>query len=62
MWNDLPAEVVEEGSILTFKSKVDRYMDGKGMEGYGLSAGRWDLGKINGRHGLEGPRGPVSVL
>ena len=42
VWNDLPAEVVEAGSILTFKSKVDRYMDGKGMEGYGLSAGRWD--------------------
>ena len=42
VWNDLPVEVVEVGSILTFKSKVDRYMDGKGMEGYGLSAGRWD--------------------
>ena len=42
VWNELPAEVVEAGSILTFKSKMDRYMDGKGMEGYGLSAGRWD--------------------
>ena len=42
VWNELPVEVVEAGSILSFKNKLDRYMDGKGMEGYGLSAGRWD--------------------
>ena len=33
---------IQQKIDLTFKSKVDRYMDGKGMEGYGLSAGRWD--------------------
>ena len=40
VWNGLPVEVVEAGSILLFKSKLDRYMDRRGLEGYGLSAGR----------------------
>ncbi|XP_055489927.1 uncharacterized protein LOC129696245 [Leucoraja erinacea] len=42
VWNELPVKVVEAGSFLSFKNKLDSYMDGKGMEGYGLSAGRWD--------------------
>ncbi|XP_062906374.1 uncharacterized protein LOC134347835 [Mobula hypostoma] len=42
VWNELPAEVVEVGSMLSFKVKLDSYMDRKGIEGYGLSAGRWD--------------------
>ena len=41
VWNELPVEVVEAGSILLFKKKLDRYMDRKGMEGYGLSVGHW---------------------
>ncbi|XP_069771690.1 uncharacterized protein [Narcine bancroftii] len=32
------AEVVNLGSILTFKKNLDRYMDGRGMEGYGLGS------------------------
>ena len=40
--NELPVEVVAAGSLVSFKNKLDRHMDEKGMEGYGMSAGRWD--------------------
>ena len=33
VWNEFPAEVVEAGSILTIKSKVDRYMVGREWRG-----------------------------
>ena len=42
VWNELPVEVVAAGSLVSFKNKLDRHMDEKGMEGYGMSAGRWD--------------------
>ena len=40
VWNELPVEEVEAGLVLSFKVKLDRYLDRKGMEGYGLSAGQ----------------------
>ena len=42
VWNELPDEVVYAGSFLTFKNKLDRYMDEKCLEGYGPCAGQWD--------------------
>ena len=42
MWNELPDEVVNAGSVLTFKTNLDRYMDERCMEGYGPGAGQWD--------------------
>ena len=34
IWNELPKEVVEVGTIPTFERHLDRYMDRKGLEGY----------------------------
>ncbi|MBB6707133.1 reverse transcriptase family protein [Proteus mirabilis] len=42
VWNELPEEVVEAGTIATFKRHLDGYMNRKGLEGYGPGAGRWD--------------------
>lgn len=42
IWNELLEEVVEAGSIMTFKRQLDRHIDGTGLEGYAPSAGRWD--------------------
>ena len=42
IWNLLPEKVVEAGTIATFKKHLDKYMDGKGLEGYGSKAGNWD--------------------
>ena len=41
VWNKLP-EVVEAGTILSFKKHLDSYMDKMGIEGYGPNAGNWD--------------------
>ena len=41
VWDELPEEVVEAGTITTFKRHLDRYMDGKGLEGSGPNAGKW---------------------
>ena len=38
--NELPEVVVEAGTITTFKRHLDRYMDRKGLEGYGPNAGK----------------------
>lgn len=38
IWNELPEEMVEAGTITTFKIHLDR----RGLEGYGLKAGKWD--------------------
>lgn len=41
MWNELLEEVVEAGTLTTFKRHLDRYLDRKGLEGYGPNAGKW---------------------
>ena len=42
VWSELPDKVVNAGSFLTFKKNLDRYMDERGVEGYGPGAGQWD--------------------
>jgi len=42
VWNELPDKVVNAGSLLTFKKNLDGFMDERGVEGYGPSAGQWD--------------------
>ena len=42
VWNELSEKMVEAGSIATFKKHLDKYMDGKGLEGYGPNVGNWD--------------------
>lgn len=39
---ELPQELEEAGTIITFKRHLDRYMDRKGLEGHGPSSGMWD--------------------
>eukprot|EP00061_Rhincodon_typus_P009951 g33847.t1 len=40
IWNELPEEVVEAGTITTFNRHLDEYMNRKGLEGYGPNAGK----------------------
>ena len=42
VWNKLPEVVVEAGTILSFKKRLDSYMGKMGIEGYGPNAGNWD--------------------
>eukprot|EP00061_Rhincodon_typus_P018569 g47790.t1 len=35
MWNECPEEVVDTGTIPTFKRHSDRYVNREGLEGYG---------------------------
>jgi len=56
VWNDLPDKVVNAESLLTFKKNLDGFVDERGVEGYGPSAGQWDEAKMV-RHRREGPKG-----
>jgi len=40
-WNEFPEEMVEAGTMTTFKRHLDRYMDRKDLGGYGPNAGKW---------------------
>jgi len=53
--NELPEKMVEAGSKATFKKHLDKYIDGKGLEGDGPDVGNWD--ELGGQHGLVGPKG-----
>lgn len=58
VWNELPYEVIETGTIMTFEGHVDRYMDGKGLEGYEPNSGMWHSQLFNlvaWRRWTEGP-------
>jgi len=57
-WNSLPGEVVEADTIVTFKGRLDKYMNRMGIEGYGLRKGRgfffrWTAWSVR----LGGPKG-----
>ena len=41
-WNSLPGEVVEADTIVSFKGRLDKYMNRMGIEGYGPRMG-WGL-------------------
>lgn len=51
IWKVLPKEVTEVGTITTLKRHLDRYIDSKGLEVYGLDAGKWDLVRQLHQHG-----------
>ena len=34
-WNSLPGEVAEADTVVTFKGRLDKYMNEMGIEGYG---------------------------
>ena len=42
VWNKLAEVVVEAGTILSFKKRLDNYMGEMGIDGYGPNAGNWD--------------------
>ena len=39
-WNSLLGEVVEADTVVTFKGRLDKYMNEMGIEGYGPRKGR----------------------
>ena len=41
LWNSLPTEVVEATSLNMFKARMDGFLIGKGIKGYGDQAGKW---------------------
>ena len=61
VWNELPDNVVNAGSLLTVKKNLDRFMDERGVEGYGPSTGQWDEAK-NGSAQTRRAKRPVSEL
>ena len=39
-WNSLPEQAEEADTIVTFKGRLDKYMNRMGIEGYGPRKGR----------------------
>ena len=56
--NSLPGEVVEADTVVTFKGRLDKYMNEMGIAGYGPWKGRGFLVQLGGMvgAGLEGRR------
>lgn len=40
--NELPEVVIKPDTITILKRHLDKYLDGKGVEGYEPNAGEWD--------------------
>jgi len=41
LWNSLPSEAVEATSLNVFKARIDKFLNSKGIKGYGERAGKW---------------------
>ena len=41
LWNSLPSEAVGDTSLNVFKARVDKFLNSKGIKGYGERAGKW---------------------
>ena len=41
LWNSLPSEAVEATSLNVFKARIDKFLNRKGIKGYGERAGKW---------------------
>lgn len=52
--NKVPEDMVDAGTIATFKRRLNRYTERKGLKGYGPNA--------NGQAWLSWAKGSVSVL
>eukprot|EP00061_Rhincodon_typus_P010782 g35323.t1 len=55
-WNELPENMVEVGTIITFKMRLDWYMNRKGLEEYGPNVRKWEqinLGYLVGMDELD---------
>ena len=39
-WNSLTGELVETDTVVTFKGRLDKYMNRMGIEGYGPRKGK----------------------
>ena len=40
LWNSLPSEAVEATSLNVFKARIDKFLNSKGIKGYGERAGK----------------------
>ena len=41
LWNSLPSEAVEAPSLNVFKARLDKFLNSKGIKGYGEWVGKW---------------------
>ena len=57
----MQGESFGNGKLLTFKKNLDAFMDERGVEGCGPSAGQWDSAK-NGSAQTRRAERPVSEL
>ena len=41
LWNSLPSEAVEATSLNVFKARTDKFLNSKGIQGYGERANKF---------------------
>ena len=41
LWNSLPSKAVEAISLDVFKARIDKFLNSKGIKGYGEQTGKW---------------------